>query len=118
MTRDEIIKDRADWLLDAVATATQNRQFLRGEPEYDEVAGEAILLNGEKAIRIALDRLEALTAPKTENFREPGEFGEGTTVRRVPVVTDEMAAYAWLAYDSTPNDKMRAAIEAALKVQP
>lgn len=51
-----VAKDRADWLLDAVACATQNRQFLRGDPEYDEVAGEAILLNGAKAIRVALER--------------------------------------------------------------
>lgn len=50
---DAIAEDRADWLLDAVATATQDRRFLRGDPEYDEVAGGAILLNGAKAIRIA-----------------------------------------------------------------
>jgi len=51
-----IAKERADWLVDAVAMATQNRQFLRGEPEADEVAIESILLNGEKAIRVAIDR--------------------------------------------------------------
>lgn len=51
---DQVAKDRADWLLDAVATATQNRCFLRGDPEYDEVAGEALLLNAEKAIRAAI----------------------------------------------------------------
>lgn len=56
MTKKEIAKDRADWLLDAVATATQNRIFLRGDPAYDDVAGEAILLNGEKAILTALER--------------------------------------------------------------
>ena len=42
-----IAKDRADWLLDAVAMATQDRRFLRGDEAYDEVAGEAILLNAE-----------------------------------------------------------------------
>jgi hypothetical protein len=53
---DAIAKDHADWLLDAVACATQDRRFLRGDPKYDEVAGEAILLNGAKAIRIAICR--------------------------------------------------------------
>lgn len=51
---DQIAKEGADWLLDAVATATQDRRFLRGEPECDEVACEAILLNGEKAINTAI----------------------------------------------------------------
>ena len=55
----DIAKDRADWLLDAVACATQNRQFLRGDPAYDEVAGGAILLNGEKAINVALSKKDA-----------------------------------------------------------
>lgn len=49
-------KDRADWLVDAVATSTQNPAFLRGEEEEDTWATEAILLNGEKAIRIAAAR--------------------------------------------------------------
>lgn len=57
---DRLAKDRADWLLDAVAGATQDRRFLRGDPEYDEVAGSAILLNGEKAVRIALEGLREL----------------------------------------------------------
>lgn len=52
----EIAKERADWLLDAVAAATQDRRYLRGDPEYNEWAGEAILLNGEKAILVAIDR--------------------------------------------------------------
>ena len=51
---DLVAKERADWLLDAVACATQDRRFLRGDPAYDENAGEAILLNGEKAISAAL----------------------------------------------------------------
>jgi len=59
MTDLDIAKDRADWLLDAVAGATQNRQFLRGDPAYDEVAGGAILLNGEKAINVALSKKDA-----------------------------------------------------------
>lgn len=61
---EDIAKDRADWLLDAIATATQDRRFLRGEPEYDEDVGEVILLNAEKAIRIAIQRaLGPLPAP-------------------------------------------------------
>jgi hypothetical protein len=58
------VKDRADWLVDAVATATQNRAFLRGEPECDEVACEAIEMNGEKAMltvaKPLTDRIEEL----------------------------------------------------------
>ena len=53
---EAIAKDRADWLLDAVATATQDRRYLRGDPEYDAVSGDAILLNGHKAILAALQR--------------------------------------------------------------
>ncbi len=54
---EAVARDRADWLLDAVATATQDRRFLRGDPEYDEVTGDAILANGEKAIVVALSRV-------------------------------------------------------------
>lgn len=54
MSAAQLAKDRADWLLDAVACATQNRMFLRGDPECDEVACEAILLNCEKAILTAI----------------------------------------------------------------
>ena len=59
---DRIAKDRAGWLVDAVATATQNRAFLRGDPEEDKWATEAILLNGEKAIRVGIEK--ALIAMK------------------------------------------------------
>jgi hypothetical protein len=52
----DIAKERADWLLDAVAVATQNRMFLRGDDAYDAIAGDAILMNGEKAILIAITR--------------------------------------------------------------
>lgn len=40
----------ADWLVDAVATATQDRRFLRGDPAEDRVATEAIHANGKKAM--------------------------------------------------------------------
>jgi len=48
----------ADWLVDAVAMATQDRQFLRGEPEANDVAIEAIFLNGKKAIESAIKELK------------------------------------------------------------
>lgn len=57
-----LAKDRADWLLDAIAVATQDRRFLRGDPAYDEIAGEAILANAEKAISTALDRAGSMDA--------------------------------------------------------
>lgn len=53
----------ADWLVDAVAMATQDRQFLIGEPEANNVAIEAIRLNGRKAIINAIDQLQAGTRP-------------------------------------------------------
>lgn len=51
---DAIARERADWLVDAVATATQNRALLRGEDVEDTVLTEAILQNGHKAILVAL----------------------------------------------------------------
>ena len=45
----------ADWLVDAVATATQDRRCLRGDPAEDAVATEALYLNGNHAIEAALD---------------------------------------------------------------
>lgn len=53
---ERIANDRADWLLDAVACATQDRRFLRGDPEYDAVMGTAIILNAQKAILVAFDK--------------------------------------------------------------
>lgn len=49
-----IAKDRADWLVDAVATATQNRALLRGDPSEDKYLIEALFLNAEKAIQAAI----------------------------------------------------------------
>ena len=40
----------ADWLIDAVAYATQDRRYLRGEEHADNFAIEAIIANGKKAI--------------------------------------------------------------------
>lgn len=39
----------ADWLIDAVACATQDRRFVRGDDAYDEVISEAIIANGKIA---------------------------------------------------------------------
>jgi hypothetical protein len=58
-TIEEIVADRADWLVDAVAAATQNRAFLRGDPAEDKVATEAIYLNGKKAIADACAKARA-----------------------------------------------------------
>lgn len=55
MTEQEKIADYwADWLIDAVGMATQNRALLRGDPAEDSVLTEAIVLNGKKAILNAL----------------------------------------------------------------
>lgn len=40
----------ADWLVDAVAAATQDRRFLRGDPAEDRIATEALYTNGKKAM--------------------------------------------------------------------
>lgn len=58
----DIVADRADWLLDAIAGATQNRMFLRGDAECDDIACGAVLLNGAKAIRISLERARPASA--------------------------------------------------------
>ncbi len=51
-----IAKERADWLVDAIATATQNRAILRGDSQEDKVLTKAIFLNAEKAIKIAIQK--------------------------------------------------------------
>ena len=56
----EIAKEAAGWLIDAVACATQDRRLIRGEPEYDEVLGEAIMGNGEIACLRALHNLTGI----------------------------------------------------------
>lgn len=48
----------ADWLADAVATATQDRRFLRGNPEEDKIVTEAIYLSGKKAMENLLRHLK------------------------------------------------------------
>lgn len=56
-------KKHSKWLLDAVATATQDRRLLRDDPSYDAVLGEAILLNAEKAISAALEEKASYAVP-------------------------------------------------------
>lgn len=57
----EIATYYADWLVDAVAGATQDRRLLRGDPTEDRVLTDAILLNGRKAILNAIAK--ATSAP-------------------------------------------------------
>lgn len=52
----------ADWLVDAVATATQDRRFLRGSPAEDKIATQALFLNGKKAMENLL-RVRAGSQP-------------------------------------------------------
>ncbi len=49
----------ADWLVDAIATSTQDRRFLRGDPDEDRVATEAIYSNAKKAMENLLKMLAA-----------------------------------------------------------
>lgn len=37
-----------------MATSTQDRRYLRGDPECDQVACDSIRMNGERAIKTAL----------------------------------------------------------------
>ena len=58
----EAIEDQVDWLIDAIGGATQNRMFLRGDPEEDKVTTEAIVLNGRKAMKnLAARIVEAMS---------------------------------------------------------
>lgn len=41
----EAAMEAADWMVDAVATATQDRTLLRGEVDYNVNLGEAIRVN-------------------------------------------------------------------------
>jgi len=50
--------EAADWLLDAVACATQDRRFLRGDEAYDDVTSEAIMGNGKIACLRVLHKLK------------------------------------------------------------
>lgn len=51
-------EEAADWLVDAVAGATQDRKYLRGELGCDDIAIEAIRLNGIVACLRAIHKLK------------------------------------------------------------
>lgn len=51
-------KEAADWLVDAVATAMQDRRFLRGDNGSDVPACEAIEMNGVIACLRAIKALK------------------------------------------------------------
>jgi hypothetical protein len=77
--RMNIVEDRADWLVDAIAMSTQNRMFLRGDPEEDAVATEAILLCSKQALahveaayRARVVKLEAALAAAQQLIRDLG----------------------------------------------
>lgn len=53
---EEIAEGWANWLVAAVATATQDRQLLRGDKDENVVLTEAIYLNGKYAILQALKK--------------------------------------------------------------
>lgn len=61
MSVEAIAEDRADWLVDAAATATQNRMLLRGDPSEDKILTEALKANAKKAIVTAVARAMANT---------------------------------------------------------
>lgn len=59
-------KESADWLLDAIAVATQDRKFLRGDPEYDSVLGETIIANGIVSALRAMKTIDSQTNQDAE----------------------------------------------------
>ena len=61
---DEIARDRADWLIDGAAMASQNRILLRGDDAADDVLIEAIEINARQAIRVAIERALAALLPE------------------------------------------------------
>jgi hypothetical protein len=67
----------ADWLVDAVATATQDRRFLRGDPAEDTVATEALLLNGKKAMENLL-RYREQQAPADAKEKDDEDWDHRT----------------------------------------
>lgn len=100
MQVERLAKDRADWLLDAIACATQDRRFLRGDPAYDEDIGEAILANGEKAIRVAL------STPKPEGETVPDDgvpLGEIKRTWRTGVETGRLLAKEHIIAEARKN---------------
>lgn len=65
MTKEQAVEYYADWLVDAVGGATQNRALLRGDPAEDKVLTEALYLNGKRAIELALSKVENENVQRT-----------------------------------------------------
>lgn len=55
--QNALADEAADWLIDAVACATQDRRFLRGDEAYDEVMSQAIMGNGKIACLRVLHKI-------------------------------------------------------------
>jgi hypothetical protein len=53
-TPEQLADYWSDWLMDAVGMATQDYQFVRGQPKENEIATHAIEANGRHAIIMAL----------------------------------------------------------------
>ncbi len=89
MTNKSSVDYWADWLVDAVATETQDRRFLQGDPEADAIAIEAIRANSKKAMENLIHHKGARDGrdgKMTETITLPGEWG----LRRLsePVMCD------------------------------
>lgn len=86
LTAEEEAHDRADWLVDAVAGSTQERAFLRGDPEEDKVWTESIYLNGKKAILVALQRQLSHLLAEIDRLRAEKAEAEAALWRIAPNV--------------------------------
>ncbi len=62
-----IAEEAGGWLIDAVAGATQDRQFLRHDPECNEINAEAVERNGVIA---SLRAIHAYNTPAREHADE------------------------------------------------
>jgi len=83
MTEQEKIADYwADWLIDAVGGATQNRALLRGDPAEDKVLTQAIVLNGKKAILNAMKAF-AIISPEPKRDLDAERSPEALEWRRL-----------------------------------
>jgi hypothetical protein len=49
--------EAADWMLDALATSTQDRRYLRGDTKYDDNHGRAIIANAKIACLRAIHKV-------------------------------------------------------------
>jgi len=78
--------ERADWLIDAVAAATQNRTFLRGDPEADDVVIAAIEMNARKAFSVISDRAEAAEADNKTLREKCAQIADAERMTGVPPI--------------------------------